>query len=70
MTKIFSLSLTTKKNKKEIKVMVDCSLCGAPLDDFGHNPWPLALNEKERCCDKCNIEKVVPARIEMLYNNG
>ena len=50
--------------------MVDCSLCGAPLDDFGHNPWPLALNEKERCCDKCNIEKVVPARLEMLYNNG
>lgn len=50
--------------------MTDCILCGAPIDDFGHNPWPLSLNDTDKCCDKCNIEKVVPARLEMLYNNG
>lgn len=50
--------------------MLDCSLCGVSVEEFGHNPWPLAKNENDRCCDECNITKVVPARIEMLYDNG
>ena len=50
--------------------MTDCILCGESIEDFGHNPWPLSLSEQDRCCGDCNISKVVPARIEMLYNNG
>jgi hypothetical protein len=32
----------------------------------GHNPAPLA--EKGRCCSKCNYGKVLPARLEVMYN--
>jgi len=40
-----------------------CVLCGKAFNGFGNNPWPLA--ESGECCDKCNLERVVPARIEV-----
>lgn len=43
-----------------------CCLCGKELKDFGHNPWPLNKNVDDRCCDECNSEKVIPARIANL----
>ena len=39
-----------------------CSLCGGPYEHFGNNPEPLKDFE-ERCCDDCNWQKVVPARL-------
>ena len=45
-----------------------CCLCGKKCEnEFGNNAWPLKDNGK--CCDECNITKVVPARMEMM-NNG
>lgn len=41
-----------------------CSLCGGPIEGFGNNPELLKAYE-ERCCDVCNREKVIPARLEM-----
>lgn len=38
-----------------------CCLCGAPVGQYGNNPWPLA--EEGRCCDTCNFTKVIPARL-------
>lgn len=32
----------------------------------GHNPAP--LSEEGRCCTKCNFSKVLPARLENMYN--
>jgi len=49
--------------------MTDCILCGESIEDFGHNPWPLSTDEEDRCCDVCNVLHVVPARIEMLYDD-
>lgn len=40
---------------------VKCCICGKPLEGHGNNPYP--LKKTGRCCDKCNIEKVIPARI-------
>jgi hypothetical protein len=39
-----------------------CALCGGAYDGMGHNPQPLA-EPPARCCDKCNADAVVPARI-------
>lgn len=38
-----------------------CCLCDDEIDGFGNNPSP--LKDDGRCCDKCNTEKVIPARI-------
>ena len=32
---------------------------------YGHNPAPLA--DEGRCCDECNMFKVVPARMKRSY---
>jgi hypothetical protein len=39
-----------------------CSLCDKQYEDFGHNPEPLK-SVGERCCDSCNQNKVIPARL-------
>ena len=54
-----------------------CSLCDADIIaearakanpwEGGHNPEPLSNG---RCCDVCNDEKVIPARINELMANG
>lgn len=38
-----------------------CCLCGKEFEGYGNNPDPLASSKKV-CCDKCNWEKVIPAR--------
>jgi DNA-directed RNA polymerase subunit RPC12/RpoP len=42
-----------------------CSICGKPFNsnDFGHNPFPLMKNKRDRCCDECNHTFVIPSRI-------
>lgn len=41
-----------------------CCICGKEFKGYGNNPEPYAI--EGRCCDKCNIEKVIPARNEKL----
>lgn len=41
-----------------------CCICGKEIIGFGNNPWP--VKDSGCCCDKCNSEFVIPARIEML----
>ena len=41
-----------------------CCICGEKLEGYGNNPAPLA--EKGRCCDRCNLEKVLPARMKAV----
>lgn len=40
-----------------------CVLCGKHFKEWGNDPWPLA--DEGWCCDKCNMDKVIPARIAM-----
>jgi len=56
--------------KKEIPETGTCSICGGPYEHWGNNPEPIAQFAK-RCCDKCNHEKVIPARmcaVKLPYN--
>jgi len=42
-----------------------CVLCGCELSGYGNNAEPLA---EGLCCNKCNSEKVIPARIKAELN--
>lgn len=43
----------------------NCCICGKPLKNkFGNNPEP--FKKSGRCCDKCNTEFVIPARLSDL----
>ena len=37
-----------------------CCVCGKTFVGFGNNPAPIA--HEGRCCDKCNEQRVIPAR--------
>jgi len=38
-----------------------CCICGKEFSGYGNNPFPVF--ENGRCCDKCNIEVVIPKRL-------
>ena len=37
-----------------------CCLCNEEIKGYGNNALPL---KDGRCCDSCNIAKVIPARL-------
>ena len=45
-----------------------CVLCGEAFFGYGNNPWPLA--KKGRCCNICNVTKVIPARVNLMFKGG
>ena len=44
-----------------------CCICGKEVDGWGNNPWP--VKEEGECCDDCNSNEVIPARIFQIYKN-
>ena len=43
-----------------------CCLCGKNCIGYGNNPYPLKKDtdkKPNRCCDDCNVMKVIPARL-------
>ncbi|MDR0384434.1 MAG: hypothetical protein LBH47_03885 [Christensenellaceae bacterium] len=55
--------------KKDDEHGYKCCLCGKKCygwgdrKQYGNNPSPLA-DKRENCCDKCNAELVIPARLD------
>lgn len=49
-----------------------CCICGGWFEGWGNNPWPIVNNDDAICCDKCNAEKVIPERINLMmgHRNG
>ena len=45
-----------------------CCLCGGEFEGYGNDPAP--LKESGECCDRCNAEKVIPARFEAVLASG
>ncbi len=43
-----------------------CSICGKTFEEYGNNAQPV---NNGVCCDKCNLEIVVPRRIQDSINN-
>lgn len=38
-----------------------CCICGREFKGWGNNPWPLKVDGE--CCDECNYDFVIPARL-------
>ena len=45
-----------------------CILCGCEINVFGNNPEPVASRDQGECCDKCNWNLVIPARLKEARN--
>ena len=47
-----------------------CCFCSGDAGKYGNNPEPLMNGSNNSCCDKCNAEKVIPARFRFVnqYN--
>lgn len=43
-----------------------CCICQKPIDSWGNNPWP--VKKEGVCCDQCNWEHVIPARLSIIYD--
>ena len=46
-----------------------CVLCKETYSGWGNNPEPLE-HPAYKCCDVCNENKVIPARIAELYSRS
>jgi hypothetical protein len=61
--------LKTSKMIKDFKFLKGttetiCCFCGVEITDGGNDPDPIITdNPTDRCCDSCNLERVVAARI-------
>ena len=42
-----------------------CCLCGKEVEEYGNNPYPVDKIEVHKCCDDCNMNVVIPARLEL-----
>lgn len=49
--------------KKRDRVV--CWLCDTEIKGIPHNAEPVSIGV---CCNKCNLSKVIPARMEMIIN--
>lgn len=45
---------------------ITCCICGKPILGKPNNAYPLGNINGEVCCDKCNIEKVLPERVRLM----
>lgn len=45
-----------------------CCFCGAVINGHGSNPYPECTEADAVCCDECNLQIVVPARIKYIEN--
>lgn len=41
-----------------------CCICGREFEGYGNNPYP--VKDDGVCCDDCNVNAVIPARLEIL----
>lgn len=58
----------SRATRRFFKTNIQCSLCNALISDArdSHNALPIS---ELRCCEKCNVEKVIPARLNLISSN-
>ena len=49
-----------------MKQSFTCSICEQKTHGFGNNPDPVVTIPDARCCDSCNRDYVIKARILMI----
>lgn len=47
-----------------------CCFCGKEIKGWGNNPYPVETDENAECCDDCNLDIVLPARIIAMAQRG
>ena len=47
-----------------MRVRNKCCICGEYFWGYGNDSYP--VKDKGECCNKCNQEEVVPARLRLL----
>ncbi len=45
-----------------------CCICGKKYTGWGNNPWPVVKDENARCCDECNNNQVLSARLTQMFS--
>lgn len=58
------MATTTLKISPDEGECIQCGLCSKSYVGFGNNPYPF---KTPRCCDTCNREKVIPARMMLIF---
>lgn len=44
-----------------------CCICGMwVVGEYGNDPWPVDKHPEHKCCDECNANVVVPARLARI----
>ena len=58
----------SREDRRFFKCNIKCSLCNSVINDAreSHNALPVSDG---RCCENCNSNKVIPARISNILNN-
>lgn len=54
----------------EKKIKRQCCICGCMFTGWGNNPWPVVDDPDEECCNDCNAEIVLPARLDKMFGGG
>jgi len=57
----------TREQAQAHKGMKMCAICGSMFSGYGNNPSPVITEPGARCCDNCNWDAVIPAR---MYISG
>lgn len=60
--------ISTANMLNEIADKSKCCLCPGKYTEWGHNPAPLKHDEGAKCCDTCNLHKVLPARVSLIQS--
>lgn len=54
-----------RENEQNKRTQVQkCCICGKTFQGWGNDAAPI---KNGVCCDKCNDERVIPARLKVLY---
>lgn len=59
----------TTTTEETMKNTIKCCFCGTE-ERYGNNPAPFEVEGYERCCDECNRDLVIPARIRASLYKG
>ena len=54
-------------DEENIQKKIICCICGKEIKGYGNNPEPIDTSDK-KCCDDCNSNYVIPARIKLILN--
>ena len=46
-----------------------CCFCGDEIVGYGNSIRPIIRGKNDRCCDKCNLEIIIPYRMAEYISN-